>query len=192
MPLWSNTDANTSVPKFAPLQLKVSATQNNSNLAFGNTTISAFIPNEVDGIFGYDTTEQQNAASNSVATLTSGHPAHAGWILRKVGTGPVATISISNAGAMSNIGNAYVTFSSGGAGSVAANAQIFVNTVSNVVQSIVLNSGGTYAFTPTATISGNANVTISLTMGGRANRVQTETLVAIASITGDGDGTTIW
>ena len=191
MPLWSNTDANTSAPKFATLQLHMSTTQNNLNLAYGNTSISAFIKNEEDGIFGYDTNEQQNAASNSVATLTSGHPGHSGWVLRKVGTGPIATITV-NTGSTSNVGNAYITFADGSTGNTPANAQIFVNTVSNVVQSVVLNSGGSYAFTPTATVSGNANVSFTITMGGRANRVQTETLVAIASITGDGDGTTIW
>lgn len=191
MPLWSNTDANTSVPKFAPLQLRVSATQNNSNLAFGNTTISGFIPNEVDGIFAFDTTEQQNAASNSATTSASGHPAHAGWVLRKVGTGPVATITV-NTGSTSNVGNAYITFTGGGTGNVTANAQIFVNTISNVVQSVTLNSGGSYAFTPTAAVSGNANVSFTITMGGRANRIQTETLVAMATITTDGDGTVIW
>ena len=53
-------------------------------------------------------------------------------------------------------------------------------------------NGGSYAFTPTAAVSGNANVSFTITMGGRANRVQTETLVAMASMTGDGDGTTIW
>ena len=191
MPLWSNTDANTSAPKFATLQLHMSTTQNNLNLAYGNTSISAFIKNEEDGIFGYDTNEQQNAASNSVATLTSGHPGHSGWVLRKVGTGPIATITV-NTGSTSNVGNAYITFADGSTGNTPANAQIFVNTVSNVVQSVVLNSGGSYAFTPTAAVSGNANVSFTITMGGRANRVQTETLVAIASITGDGDGTTIW
>jgi len=191
MPLWSSTDANTAAPKFATLQLKVAVTQNNLNLAYGNTQISAFIPNEEDGIFAFDSTEQQNAASNSTTTLVSGHPAHAGWVLRKVGTGPISTITV-NTGSTSNVGNAYITFADGSTGNTPANAQIFVNTVSNVVQSVVLNSGGSYAFTPIATVSGNANVSFTITMGGRANRVQTETLVAMGTITNDGDGTTIW
>ena len=191
MPLWSNTDANTGAPKFATLQLHMSETQNNLNLAYGNTQISAFIKNEEDGIFAFDSTEQQNAASNSTTTLVSGHPAHAGWVLRKVGTGPIATITV-NTGSTSNVGNAYITFADGSTGNTPANAQIFVNTVSNVVQSVVLNSGGSYAFTPIATVSGNANVSFTITMGGRANRVQTETLVAMGTIINDGDGATIW
>lgn len=192
MPLWSNTDANTSVPKFAPSLVKLTNTQDNSNLVYANTQISAFITNQENGIFGFDTNEQQNASSNVTTTLQSGHPAHAGWILRKVGTGPIATITV-NTGSTSNVGNAYITFTGGGTGNTTANAQIFVNTISNVVQSAVtLNNGGSYAFTPTATVSGNANVSFTITMGGRANRVMDETIVALASITSDGDSITIW
>jgi hypothetical protein len=191
MALWASTDANTSVPKFAPSLVKLTNTQNNSNLVYGNTQISAFITNEVDGVFGFDTTEQQNTRSNSTSVLTSGSPAHAGWVLRKVGTGPVLSIS-TGSGNKSNVGNAYITFVGGGTGNTSANAQIFVNSISNVVTTVVINNGGSYSSTPTATVSGNANVTLTLTMGGRAGRVMDETLVAMGSMTADGDGTTIW
>ena len=75
------------------------------------------------------------------------------------------SISIISAGATnkSNIGNVYITFTGGGTGNTSANAQLFVNAISNVVESIVLNSPGLYESTPSATVSGNANVTISLT-----------------------------
>ena len=43
MSLWSNTDANTSVPKFAPSTVKLENTQDNSNLLYANTTANAFI-----------------------------------------------------------------------------------------------------------------------------------------------------
>ena len=84
------------------------------------------------------------------------------------------------------MGNAFITFTGGGTGNTAANAQLFVNATSNVVTTIVLNSAGLYETTPTATVAGNANVTITLTMGGRANRNTMETLVAMGSMTGDG------
>jgi hypothetical protein len=84
------------------------------------------------------------------------------------------------------VGNAYITFTGGGTGNTSANAQLFVNATSNVVTTIVLNSVGLYETTPTATVAGNANVTITLTMGGRANRNTMETLVAMGSMTGDG------
>lgn len=83
MSLWSNTDANTSVPKFAPSLVNLTNTQNNSNLMYANTTTSAFITGANVGVFGVDTNEMANTAASSVAS----HPAHAGWILRKAGTG---------------------------------------------------------------------------------------------------------
>ena len=63
MALWSNTDANTSVPKFAPSLVNLTNTQTNSNLMYANTTASAFITGETIGVFGVDTTEQGVAAN---------------------------------------------------------------------------------------------------------------------------------
>ena len=77
MALWSNTDANTSAPKFAPAGgLGVSA---NGFTMFSNTTADAFVTGATLGVFGVDTSEQQ-------ATTTS-QGGHAGWVLRKTGSG---------------------------------------------------------------------------------------------------------
>jgi hypothetical protein len=95
--------------------------------------------------------------------------------------GPVLTIS-ANAGSYGT--NSFVTFASGGTGSTVANATVAVAT-NGLIQSVTLNSGGLYLTTPTAVpVSGNAAFT--LTMGGRANRTQYETLVAAGSMTGNG------
>ena len=83
MSLWSNTDANTSVPKFAPSLVNLTNTQANSNLLYGNTTTSAFITGANVGVFGVDTNEMANTAASSVAS----RPAHAGWVIRTGGTG---------------------------------------------------------------------------------------------------------
>ena len=179
MSLWSNTDANTSVPKFAPSGVKLTNTQANSNLLYGNTSTGVFIANSAVGVFGVDPTEQTSANN------TANHAGHAGWVLRRTGMGGIATIS-AGATNKSNVGNAYITFTGGGTGNTSANAQLFVNATSNVVTTIVLNNAGMYETTPSATVSGNANVTITLTMGGRANRNTVETLVAMGSMTGDG------
>lgn len=179
MALWSNTDANTSAPKYVTNYLNVPQSSANVNLAYGNTTTGAFFTGAAVGVFGVDSTEQ------TLASNQAEHSAHAGWVLRTAGMGGVATIS-AGATNKSNVGNAYVVFTGGGTGNTAANAQIFVNATTNVVTSIVLNSVGLYENTPTATVAGNANVTITLTMGGRANRNTMETLVAMGSMTGDG------
>ena len=79
MALWSNTDANTSVPKFAPSLVNLTNTQNNSNLMYANTTAGAFITGATIGVFGVDTTEQGVAANPKGG--------HAGWVLLKTGSG---------------------------------------------------------------------------------------------------------
>lgn len=99
--------------------------------------------------------------------------------------GPILTIT-ANSGAVAS--NSFITFSGGskvvGSGNTAANARIFVNTAGYIMNVTVLTQG-LYANTPVATAnSGNAVFTI--TMGGRANRVQMETLVAMGSMYGDG------
>jgi hypothetical protein len=105
--------------------------------------------------------------------------------------GGIATIS-AGATNKSNVGNAFITFTGGGTGNTSANAQIFVNATTNVVTSIVLNDAGLYESAPTGTVAGNANVTITLTMGGRVGRVSVETLVAMGSMTSDGADDTIY
>lgn len=79
MALWSNTDANTSVPKFAPSLVNLTNTQDNSNLVYANTTAGAFITGATIGVFGVDTTEQ-GVSSNP-------RGGHAGWVIVKTGSG---------------------------------------------------------------------------------------------------------
>jgi hypothetical protein len=79
MALWSNTDANTSVPKFAPSLVNLTNTQTNSNLMYANTTAGAFVTGATIGVFGVDTTEQGIAANPQGG--------HAGWVMVKTGSG---------------------------------------------------------------------------------------------------------
>ena len=88
MALWSNTDANTSAPKFVTAYVDVSQSSANVNLAYGNTTTSAFITNSAYGVFGVDTSEMANTS----ATNKASRPAHAGWVLRKTGMGKIDSI----------------------------------------------------------------------------------------------------
>jgi hypothetical protein len=183
MSLWGNLDAANNAPKQSDMVGYGGNTpqvSQNGQVYFANTRINAFMANSALGIFGVDTTEQTNA------TGVSGKPQHAGWVVRKVGTGPIVSIT-ANSGAVGT--NSFITFSQGngvaGSGNTAANAQISVNTA-GYITTITLNSGGSYANTPIATpASGNAVFTI--TMGGRAGRIQTETLVAMGSVYADSD-----
>lgn len=166
MSLWSNTEADTSAPKYAVAGgLGVSA---NGQALYANTTIDAYVSNLAVGVEAVTATEESSETDGSQ---------HAGWNLVKRGTGPVVSIT-ANTGAYG--ANGYVTFTGGGTSNTSANATITVNT-NGSINSITINSGGEYLTTPTAKpASGNAAFTV--TMGGRANRVQSETLVAMGSI----------
>lgn len=185
MSLWGNLDASNNAPSIgatAGYGGDTPQVTNNTQVYFANTAIGSFIDKAAIGVFGIDASEQATSATSTI----SGHAQHAGWVIRKVGTGPIVAIT-ANAGSVGS--NSFITFSQGngkdGSGNTAANASVSVN-AAGYITSVTLNSGGLYANTPIATAaSGNAVFTIA--MGGRANRVQTETLVAMGSMTGDGD-----
>jgi hypothetical protein len=208
MSLWGNLDASNNAPIFwdaggytPNVSANASVTANAANGQFagiyGNTTIGFWREGVATGIFGVDTTE-----ANASSTLTTGdgrNVTHAGWVERIAFTGPVLSIAV-NAAAITV--NSFITFNGGSSGAeagmtgnVAANARIFVNTTGHIVN-VQISSGGSYANTPRVEnlfhAANNAlitpsysNAAFTLTMGGRANRVMQETLVAMGSMTGD-------
>jgi hypothetical protein len=169
MTLWAKSDSSNA----APIHAGVAATNNaNGATLFGNTTIGVFTDKQAVGIFGVDTTEQ--------GVVANPRGAHAGWVVVKQGTGPVATIT-ANANAYSPDGNVYLEFTGGGTGNTSANAQI-VSNGAGLITGITLTTGGSYLSAPTVGAVPNSNVAITITMGGRAGRKHTETLVAMSSI----------
>lgn len=184
MSLWGNLDASNNAPNFSGLTgYKSSTSLANSEIdgIFGNTTISQTRANVVFGVFGVDATEANSALSSGDGRNVT----HAGWVARTVGTGPVETITGTGVSS-----NGYITFiggSSGAAagmtGNVAANAQVYVNTAGWLVN-VTIRTAGSYANTPNVVFP-SGNVVPTVTMGGRANRVTQETLVAMGSIYGD-------
>ena len=182
MSLWGNLDAANNAPKqtdttgYGGNTPQITA---NGQVYYSNTAINAFIDKAAIGIFGVDTTEQ------AAATALEGIPQHAGWVLRKVGMGPITSIT-ANSGAVGV--NATMTITGGNGdgattGSTPGTVVVRVNSA-NYIISVDVTNGGLYANTPVINTMSNAVFTI--TMGGRANRVQTETLVAMGSIYGDG------
>lgn len=184
MALWSNTDANTSAPKGMATGFAATGAFANGYTLWANAQANIVTTNQAVGVFGVDNTEQVLSA---VRGGVSGHPQHAGWVLRKAGMGPVLSIS-ANTGAVG--ANSYITFTGGGVSNTAANARITVNS-NNYIIDITINSPGKYVSTPTATPN-TGNAVLTVTMGGRANRVMTETLVAMGSLTSDGNDDTIY
>ena len=82
MPLWGSVDNAANSDIAALMQFNEHVDTANQAVLFGNTTVDAFITNEVVGQFGVDTNEIR--ASNQAGR---GHPPHAGWALRHEGRG---------------------------------------------------------------------------------------------------------
>jgi len=173
--LWGNKDFATGNNK--PLYANTTNTTSNS-------VINGTSANLVYGVVaGVSATEQASSAG------TKQNPTHSGWVSLKFGTGPITGVSLTNGGTVNANGFIIVTDGSDTKGS-GANISYTINAVTNTVTSVTLNSGGsgysnvsllTYAVT-------GANLvqpTIAITLGGRAGRIQTETLVAMGPITLD-------
>ena len=185
MSLWGNLDASNNAPLFSGLsgyKTTVNVANAQIDAVFNNVTINSTEANVALGVFAVDTTEIADVSSEN----HSG--AHAGWIARRAFTGPV--LSITGDGVTSN---GYITFiggspgaAAGQTGNTAANAQVYVNSAGWLVN-VTIMSAGSYANTPNVVFP-SGNVSPTVTMGGRANRVQLETLVAMGSMTGDSGG----
>jgi len=197
MSLWTNTDASNGAPKFAGTGgLGLSA--NTQGTLYANTKASFHVPGAAVGIFGVDPTEKGIIGSDGKSST------HAGWVLRKAGMGPIVSIT-ANTGAVGANGTVIFTGGNKGLSNVAARqtggvtnplvearANVAVNSA-GYITSIVIDNPGFYANTPA--IAYNASVgngSFTIVMGGRANRVHTETLVAMGSMVGDGSDDIIY
>lgn len=194
MSLWGNLDASNNAPVFwdaggysanVSANASVAANASNGQIAgiFGNTTIGFWREGVATGIFGVDAVEANSQLSSGDGRTVT----HAGWVERTAYTGPVLSV-VANAGSVAVNSAIIFTGGSSGApagmtGNTAAVGQIYVNTAGYIVN-VTLSSGGSYANTPVATAN-QGNAVFTVTMGGRANRVFQETLVAMGSMTGD-------
>jgi hypothetical protein len=148
MPLWSNTEANTSAPKYAVAGgLGVSA---NGDVLYANTTANAFVPGATIGVFAVSAAEK--AGTGNVATL----------IITSAGSGFTArpTLSITGANtvqavAIANAKTVGVTITAAGTGYLTG--QVFTAT----------GGTGTATTLTVSTVNANGNVTaVSITQAG--------------------------
>lgn len=118
--------------------------------------------------------------SNGFVTITNGGTGNSAANISFTvnGAGGIVSTTINNGG--SNY-NTPPTLTVLGANTVAASLTADIN--SGAIIGVTVVTPGSYANTPNVTVA-NANIqaTFSVTMGGRANRVQYETLVAGGSI----------
>lgn len=141
--------------------------------------------------YGVSVTEEANTLGDGKLIT------HTGWVLQTIGTGPVVSALITNAGAGINAAGFLTVSGGGGSGAnisyAIANSQNTLQSYStnpawNVISSITVNAGGSgYTSAPTVTYTGanSTRPTFTATVGGRAGRRFYETLVATGSITGD-------
>lgn len=156
---------------------------------FNNTTPSAFLSGQAVGVFGVSATEMANNTLNN----SPEHGAHAGWNLRRAGTGSIVSGSYTGTGtgysnadllvARSPVAGGNATFgmttnSTGGAVVLTlASAGFGFNLASIPTSNLAItnSTGGSAA--------GNTTVTnFVVRAGGRAGRVHHETLVAMGSL----------
>ena len=79
---WGNTDDAANSVLWAAAQLKLPANTDNQTALFGNTTADAFITGATIGQYGVAEGEAQAARAGANTKA-----AHAGWVLRTVGSG---------------------------------------------------------------------------------------------------------
>jgi hypothetical protein len=174
------TDAATGAPKNMTVTGLGSA--QNSQIAYQNVTVSAVKTNAAIGLFGVDTFEKANA------TFEGPKMTHSGWVQRKVGTGYVASIAVTNGGTGYTPGPGFITFTGGGAGA-GANASFQANaggSIANVTVTVGLG-GANYNVAPTANaaVAFTTPAVFVVTMGGRVGRREYITLVASGTMTRD-------
>lgn len=197
--LWGNKDYVTSNNK----PLWANTTNASSNSVINSTAANT---NKYYGIVaGVSATEQDAVTTNDLAQ----QPAHAGWVSLKVGTGPISAISVSGGTGINAAGYLTITDGSVLGSGTGANISFTTANAQNALQSYstnstlntfgtftIVNGGSGYSNASAITIRTNgANTslgTFTIALGGRAGRIQTETLVAMGSITSDDPRDNVW
>lgn len=185
MALWGKNDSAADSTIYAAQQVNRTPNTANRTTLFDNVTTGDFQNNGVNmnkavGQFGVSAAEAANTAGEGKKV------AHAGWNLRTAGVGPLASITVAAAGRLYS--NADTFSVAAGTGGTNATGNLVTNSTGNVVSYSITTGGANFnSATPTVTITTAAGTGASLTAtaGGRAGRVQYETLVAMGSITGD-------
>lgn len=187
MAQWGKDDNAANSVLWGTTSVNLSTNTVNSNTVYQNTTVGAFKNNNVAmkkavGQFGVSAAEAANTAGEGKKVT------HAGWNLRTVGTGSLATLVISDPG--KGYANGDVITINAGTGGTNATATVATSPLGNVVSVSITSVGGGFVTTaPTGITVANStggattgsNAVFTATVGGRAGRVQYETLVAMGS-----------
>lgn len=190
MALWGNKDYPNSNQK--PVFANTTTTTSNSVI---NSTTANVVYGVVAGV---------SAAEQTTNATKSPVPQHAGWVANKIGTGPITAVTVTNGGSgINSAGFIVLTDGSALGQGTGGNLSYTIANTQNTLQAYstnpawngvatvaVVNGGSLYsnsgAITGVVSVSANTTQpTLTFTLGGRAGRIQTETLIAMGSITLD-------
>lgn len=190
MPLWGNRDLATGNQK--PLFANTTNAWSSSTINGAKANTSKYYGN----MYGMSATEATNPYTGHIS-------AHAGWVSQKIGTGPIASISILTPGQGLNA-SGFLLITDGsplGQGTGANIAYTIANTANTLQASssnaqlngiatlTIVNGGSGFSnaswLTVKPTGTNIALPTFSITLGGRGGRVNYETIVAMGSISDD-------
>jgi hypothetical protein len=172
---WSNTDANTSAPKFAVAGgLGVSA---NGSTLYANTTVGAFVSGAAIGVFGVSADEKQgtgNVASIIVVSAGSGFTARP--TLAITGANTVQAVATANGTIVSTTitaaGTGYAVNQflnvTGGTGT-SGNLRVSTVDANGNITAVSVLVGGNYTTLPTLTNNPFTSNTSVAGVGFRAN-----------------------
>lgn len=184
---WGNKDNAANSVLWGTTYVNLPANTVNSNTVYQNTIVGAFKNNNVAmkkavGQFGVSAAEAANTSGEGKKV------AHAGWNLRTVGTGSLASLVITTPG--KGYSNGDVVIINAGIGGTNATATVATSPLGNVTSVSITSVGAGFITTaPTGITVANStggatagtNAVFTATVGGRAGRVQYETLVAMGS-----------
>ena len=180
MALWSNTDANTSAPIFAPAQVNLAPTTTNRDLLYANTTADAFTAGETIGLFGVaadETVGTGNVGSLTIVTAGSGFTARPTVLVTGANTTQATATANGTlvAATIHTPGTGYAvnqTFTTNGSPTVGVVTITSVNVNGNVTGIAITTPGNfstlptlsQYAFASNTTVSGTG-FTANLSIG---------------------------
>jgi len=186
---WSDKDTASNSVIWAVVHANLPANSVNQTAFYGNSTVGAWLNNNAAmsfamGQFGVSTAEAANSSGEGSKA------AHTGWNIRRAFTGPIASVTVA-AGGTGYKNTDTLTISTGGLTGVTANATGTVSTnATGGIVSITVTSGGSgyvdatranSTFTISNSTGGSTSgvaANLVAVAGGRAGRVQYETIVA--------------
>ena len=159
----------------------------NNSALFGNTSLSDYVTNQAVGQFGVSAAEMANTTGEAARV------AHAGWQLRRAGTGPVTAFTVTAPGAgIANGETITVTDTSGSASPAIMAVGIAISNATGNLVSVSIANSGLFVNTTAIAITFNkekhiANVTVTGSATGYSNtdtiRVSNGSVNATATMT---------